>query len=524
MSFLQSYGKVQQKILNIASCDLRCPINREDIIRWSEDKTERVVQSPYWGIGWLLCVVDAMIQNDPESLVRMIQIDGDWITINWKATPSSVSKKYPSLNGSDCWFVVDQPCKTKFQFVRRAVAGNPLLVVGSRGQSTFDLKVDNDNLLVEILTMGFTRLMQEHLFDDDLSAEDPETITKLVYDEMDGDYAIRAVLIFNSVSAINHKYRFEVKTPTGLLEYLQKSPKGTSFVVSSVTNTKKLKSEHCYSISRWDEQAVALRSPWGFDDIVVDYESLMGDLLDIVAFDPNAAAASAAGSAAAGSAAAGSAAARSVESLNEIAPADTSSADTSSADTSSADTKNKPYPREDYVIQYWDIMFSVIMIVYCLMLNGPKYTVGDFGSVDGRLAVILRIMYVPLIFLAGLCVSASVPDRYIPGQHLLLTVVSLLMTGVSFDHLLVCLRPLEWSAVNCTVSTAIYLVMLFFGLRLIDSASHITGMIGFVTVLVVGLVFNHLFGLFGSSLLSIWPHLIVCSLIMSAVVWVSRQK
>jgi xanthosine utilization system XapX-like protein len=452
------FAALQSHILDLASCSIPYDLRKEDFDDWARRAAPRV---PY--------------------------------TITWKGTPSGVDQKYygnTDRGGENLWIVKDEPCETKFRFTRRAVGGNPFLLVGSRAESTLDLDLTNDNLLVEILMTGFTLLMQEHLF-----LGDRAKVVKLVYEEMDLDYAIRAVQILSGVATMEHRYWFDWRSASDMRDYFRAPPPtaplgpamgppiGKSFVVSSKSNTLRLIPDHCYSVRRCSERTVSLRSPWGRNDIEIEYEALLGDLDNVVAFVPTS-----------NSAPHKSAATTATSPSNECAPS---------------------YPRDNYVFQYWDILLSITLIVYVFALNGPKYAFQNGGIVNA--SAVLRMLYVPLLFLFGICVSASAPSLYLPGQHLLLTLVSFALTGISIDQLVVVIYPLERTYVSCFASTGLVVTSIFGLMSVLDTANHVTGTVGFILGLLLVLVGNHVCKFLWESLLLSGADMLVMAELLVAI-------
>ena len=396
--------------------------------------SERVYQDPYWGTCWFVSVIDVLLNHSPQTLLDMIVVKRDTVTINWKATP--VPRGCDS--GTPWWTTIPKPCSITFKPTRLAVAGNPLMIAGSCGSSTLDLDVSNDNLLVETIMSGFTKTMERELYNGDSDA-----VSK-TREELDGDHPHRAVSLFSD----SCKSEYCWNSVDDLKRFFEEAPKGALFIVSSNSETTRLVSGHAYSVKSWNSESIELQNPWGRNDCSLDYETALKDIYEVLWFVPP-------------------------------------QVDVRGVKKSSL-PKNDP-PRDNYVLQYWDIMISATLIIFLLYFNCPKYILGyvpiELGS---RLGTIARLFVVPLLYILGLHVSAT--WDYIPGQHLMLTILGLIFSGMTFDAQLFGFFP-ERTAMSLMVNSLIFVLILLFAMHL-DCVQHVAGFCGYITsALIIAVVF-----------------------------------
>ena len=414
--------------------------------------SERVYQDPYWGTCWFVSVIDVLLNHSPQTLLDMIEVNGDTVKINWKATPVPY--------GSRSWYTVNRPCSIQFRPTRRAVAGNPLMIAGSCGNSTLDLDVSNDNLLVETIMTGFTKTIEQELYNGGIDA------ASKAHEEMDGDSPQRAVAMFAGTSS-SESYANWIFIED-LKKVFKNAPDGSLFIVSSKTETSKLIGGHAYSVKSWNDQSIHLQNPWGREDCTLDYETAYKDIYEVVWFVPP---------------------------NNNNPDKILSLADEKSlrrlpeCPVDPKPLNRTSYPRDNYVFQYWDIMFSATLIIFLLYFNCPKYIVGNSDApaeLGVRLGTIARLFVLPLLYIFGLMVSAKLENLYIPGQHTMLTIVGLLYSGMSFDQpdRLFGFFP-ETTKMSVMVTLLILVLILLFSMQL-DCVQHVAGFVGYISMALLG--------------------------------------
>ena len=444
VSILMDHGYISKYLLPVISGPVQIHHLKQHLK--TPMSSERVYQDPYWGTCWFVSVIDVLLNHSPQTLVDMIVVDQDTVTINWKATPK------PRGSGTPGWYTIKEPCCIQFKPTRRAVAGNPLMIAGSCGNSSLDLDVSNDNLLVETFMSGFTKLMERELY-----KGGPDAVSK-AYDEMNGDYPHLAVSLF----ADSYKRSYYLTSVDQLKMFFKSAPMGALFIASSDSETTILVSGHAYSVKSWNSESIELQNPWGRKDCTLDYETALKDIYEVVWFVP--------------------------PKVTTVHNADGTPV---RVNPNLLPQNGDEPPRDNYVLQYWDIMFSATLTIFIMYFNCPKYILGVVPVELGpRLGTIARLFVVPLLYMLGLNVSATWDNFYIPGQHMMLTILGFMYSGMTFDapDRLFGVFP-ERTAMSLMITSLIFILILLFAMQL-DCVQHFVGFCGYImSSLIITVVF-----------------------------------
>jgi hypothetical protein len=412
--------------------------------------SERVYQDLYWGTCWFVAVIDVLLTHSPQTLLDMIDIEGDQLTINWKATP-----KFGD-SSMRWWKTTPERCSVTFKPSRRAIGGNPLMIAGSCGNSTLDLDVTNDNLLVEVIMEGFTKTIERQLYDGEADA------TEKTHEELDSGRPRLAVSLFVGISSLTSESNWD--SSDQLKQVFTLSPMGALFVVSSKSETSKLISGNAYSVQKWDGEKLYLQNPQGIDDCVLDYKEAYVDVHEVIWFVP------------------------------ETVQRKTERSKNEEVVKPSPIAQITSYPRNNYVFQYWDIIFSATLVVYLLFFNCPKYIFGKYFDSDSpaesyqQISTIGRLFVIPLLYIIGLSMSATWDTFYVPGQHILLTIVGLWYSGLSIDSPDRLLGFFPETTHTSIVSMILILLTVFVFVQQLDCVQHIVGYVAYITIALAGTV------------------------------------